>query len=106
LTVTNAATEAIGEYFVVISDDAGRIFGGEAMLGITNLVYLLSPAFTPPNQFQFTVQSAPGAAFQVQTSPDLMNWSTLTCITNVSGMDVFTDTSATAAGQFHRLLLQ
>lgn len=58
LTVTNAGTDAIGEYFVVVSDDAGRIFGGDALLNITNLVYLVSPAFTPPNQFQFTVQSA------------------------------------------------
>ena len=106
LTVTNAGTDAIGEYFVVVSDDAGRIFGGDALLNITNLVYLVSPAFTPPNQFQFTVQSAPGAALKVQTSCDLMNWSTLTCITNVSGMDVFTNTSATAPSQFYRLVGQ
>ena len=103
LTVTNAQPAAIGEYFVVVSDDAGRIFGGAAQLSVTNLIYLTAPAFTPPNQFQFTVQSAPGAPVMVQASTDLVNWTTLTCITNVSGMDIYTNTSATATGQYYRL---
>jgi hypothetical protein len=105
LTVTNAGPEAAGEYFVVVSDDAGRIFGGAALLSLTNVVFsLVSPVFTPPDQFQFTVQSAPGTVFEVQSSGDLMNWSTLTTLTNISGMDIYTNTPVTAPYQFYRLL--
>jgi len=105
LTVTNAGPEAAGEYFVVVSDDAGRIFGGAALLSLTNVVFsLVSPVFTPPDQFQFTVQSAPGTVFEVQSSGDLMNWSTLTTLTNISGMDIYTNTPVTAPDQFYRLV--
>jgi len=94
LTVADALPADIGEYFVVVSDDAGRIFGGVAQLNITNLVYLVSPVFYPRQSIPIHGAERAGTALKVQTSSDLMNWSTLTCITNVSGMDVFTDTSA------------
>jgi len=104
LTVTNAGPAAAGEYFVVVADDAGRIFGGAAQLSLTNLAWLVSPVFTLPAQFQFTVESAPGSVFEVQSSGDLMSWSTLTTITNVSGMDLYTNTLVTAPYQFYRLM--
>jgi hypothetical protein len=42
--------------------------------------------------------------FEVQSSGDLMSWSTLTTITNVSGMDLYTNTLVTAPYQFYRLM--
>ncbi len=51
----------------------------------------------------FTISSWPGQPNEVWTSPDLLNWSFLTTVTNVSGTDTFTDNAATADQQFYQL---
>jgi hypothetical protein len=55
------------------------------------------------SQASFTINSWPGQPNEVWTSPDLLNWSFLTTVTNVSGADTFTDNAATADQQFYQL---
>lgn len=54
-------------------------------------------------QASFTINSWPGQTNEVWTSTDLLNWSLLTAVTNVSGADTFTDHAATAPQQFYQL---
>jgi hypothetical protein len=70
-------------------------------------------AFAPPvlgnvqkpgaTQASFTINSWPGQPNEVWTSTDLLNWSLLTTVTNVSGADTFIDNAATADQQFYQL---
>ena len=55
------------------------------------------------NQASFTINSWPGQTNEVWTSTDLLNWSFLTTVTNVSGADTFMDNAATADRQFYQL---
>ena len=55
------------------------------------------------SQASFTINSWPGQPNEVWTSPDLLNWSYLTTVTNVSGTDTFIDNAATADQQFYQL---
>jgi hypothetical protein len=54
-------------------------------------------------QASFTINSWPGQPNEVWTSTDLLNWSFLTTVTNVSGADTFIDNAATADHQFYQL---
>jgi hypothetical protein len=54
-------------------------------------------------QASFTINSWPGQTNEVWTSTDLLNWSFLTSVTNVSGADTFLDSAATAGQQFYQL---
>jgi hypothetical protein len=54
-------------------------------------------------QASFTINSWPGQTNEVWTSTDLLNWSLLTTVTNVSGADTFMDNAATAGQQFYQL---
>lgn len=51
----------------------------------------------------FTINSWPGQPNEVWVSTDLLNWSFLTTVTNVSGADTFIDNAATADEQFYQL---
>ena len=55
----------------------------------------------------FRVQSWKGMAFEVQASIDLKQWSTVTTVTNLTGMLEFTDPNAANLMQrFYRAVLK
>jgi hypothetical protein len=56
-----------------------------------------------PTHASFTINSWPGQTNEVWASTDLLNWSFLTSVTNVSGADTFIDNAATANQQFYQL---
>jgi hypothetical protein len=65
---------------------------------------ILSNAQKPgATQASFTINSWDGQTNEVWTSLDLLNWSFLTTVTNVSGADTFIDNAATADQQFYQL---
>ena len=55
------------------------------------------------SQASFTINSWPGQANEVWASTNLLDWSFLTAVTNVSGADTFIDNAATADQQFYQL---
>jgi internalin A len=65
-------------------------------------VLLLSPASLGGNQFRFTLQSLPGAVLQVQSSTNLVSWTNLALVTNVTGTVLYTDSVATARQMVYR----
>jgi hypothetical protein len=84
--------------------------GGAANISISQVRL---NAFGPPilgnaqksgaTQASFTINSWPGQTNEVWASTDLLNWSFLTTVTNVSGADTFIDNAATADQQFYQL---
>ncbi len=58
---------------------------------------------TTPGRFQFTINSWPQTAYNVLVSSNLTQWTTNTVYTNVSGADVFLDTTPVASPRFYRL---
>jgi hypothetical protein len=67
-----------------------------------NVLNLVNPVVTS-GQVQFTVQSEPGVVFQVLASTNLSlpvaSWTSLATLTNVTGSQPFTDSTA---GQMRR----
>lgn len=56
--------------------------------------------------FRFTILSAPGLILRVDATTNLVTWTTLSTVTNVTGMMVFTDTnSPNFALRFYRVVL-
>ena len=53
--------------------------------------------------FQFTINSWPQTAYNVLVSSDLKHWTTNNVYTNVSGSDVFLDTTPTGSPRFYKL---
>ena len=70
-------------------------------------------AFGPPvlsnaqkpgaSQASFTINSWPGQTNRVWTSTNLVDWSYLTMVTNVSGADTFIDSTGTAPQKYYQL---
>jgi hypothetical protein len=54
-------------------------------------------------QLTFTIQSLAGNGVEIQTSPDLANWSSLTTLTNLTGTTSFTDPTLVPQPRFYRL---
>jgi hypothetical protein len=54
-------------------------------------------------QASFTINSWPGQTNEVWASTDLLNWSFLDSVTNVSGADTFIDNTATAPKRFYQI---
>ena len=69
-------------------------------------ILLSAPTWLGDNQFQFSLTSDAGSAFEVVTSSDLVTWAHLDYVTNATGTVSFTDTNATGNRKFYRLRLQ
>ena len=54
-------------------------------------------------QASFTIKGWPGQTNEVWASTNLLDWSFLTAVTNVSGADTFIDNDATTDRQFYQL---
>ena len=74
---------------------------------------MVNPAVAPTmtvgayanGQFSFAISGAAGPDYLVQVSSDLLNWQTLSTNGSPSLPFTFTDTNASAAAQFYRVLL-
>ena len=59
-----------------------------------------SVAMQPQNQLRLVLSGAPGSSVTILRSSDLMNWVSLTTLTNTSGTVQYTDGTATNAPQW------
>ena len=66
---------------------------------------ITAPAWSTstPGAFQFTINSWPQTAYNVLVSSDLKHWTTNAVYTNVSGTDVYLDTTSTGSPRFYKL---
>jgi hypothetical protein len=91
LTLTNITMDQAGMYQVVVTNSAGSVTSSVAQLTIypTAAATLSAPVFSI-GQFQFTVTGVPDFTYAVQTSTNLIDWTSLE--TNTSPF-VITDTN-------------
>jgi len=94
----------------ILSTVSPELAGGYWDLDHVRLTSILAPTFVNPShtngQFQFTIQSEPGLAFEMSASPNLtlpaLNWTSLGFVTNVTGTIPFIDTSANFDQRFYQ----
>jgi hypothetical protein len=86
-TRTNVQYTHAGNYRVLATNTAGVITTSNALLSIITAApaQFQSVALQPDNSLQLLLAGDPGATYDVQSSTNLMNWSTLTNITLSSG---------------------
>jgi hypothetical protein len=63
---------------------------------------LSAPLVRTNGQFSLTVLSQPGSAFEIQAPTDLVSWTSLATLTNLTGTLQFTCPSPSPSHQFHR----
>ena len=93
-----------------LSTVSSELEGGYWDLDNVRLTSILAPTLLNPvrtnGQFQFTLQSEPGLAFQILASTNLTltasNWTSLGVVTNVTGTIPFVDTSANFPQRFYQ----
>ncbi len=93
-----------------LSTVSPELAGGYWDLDNVRLTSILAPKFVNPShtngQFQFTIQSEPGLAFEMFASTNLtlpaLNWTSLGFVTNVIGTIPFIDTSVNFDQRFYQ----
>jgi Zn-dependent metalloprotease len=108
ITITSGL--AAGTYY--LSARAIDVLGGATDSKQVAITVTGSPQFSNPvrlnaSTFQFTLSGAAGSTYLIQTSSDLVNWSTLRTVSNVTGTVNVQDAIVTGpARRFYRALLQ
>lgn len=105
LSLRKVQESEAGEYFVVVSNNAGSVTSTVARLTVQDAspVRLESAAATLSGGFQFTISGPVGGVVIVEDSADLASWTPVATITNTSGNEIFTDPAATNRTRFFRL---
>ena len=93
-----------------LSTVSSELEGGYWDLDNVRLTSILAPILLNPvrtnGQFQFTLQSEPGLAFQILASTNLTlpstNWTSLGFVTNITGTIPFVDTPANFPQRFYQ----
>jgi len=93
LALTQIQPSMAGGYTVVVSNLMGGTVSANAALTVTppSAPHLLSAGHPANSQMQISLSGGPGVAFTIQTSSDLLNWTDLTNLMNVSGTTQFSD---------------
>ena len=104
LTLTQVALTNAGDYSVLVTNIAGAAVSAEALLSFVPPMPAQFQNFAPETngtvQFHFT-----GDAFwpcAIETSTDLVHWSTLTNLVSTNGLFQFTDSTTNGRQLFYR----
>lgn len=68
-------------------------------------IVISGPVFLPPSNFQFSYTANTGLSYIVQTSPDLINWTTISTNVAAGSPVLFDDPNATSNPGFYRVSL-
>ena len=82
-------------------DGAGHVALSNPFNVVTTLL-LLSPQHLGGGQFQCTVSSAPGQRLEILASTNLVNWTSVTSMTNTTGTALFIDPAKNLVRRFYR----
>ncbi len=94
LILTNLQSAQSGTYTVVVTNLAGSMTSSNAVLNVVPLE--IDGGFSSDTApIQLTISGAPGPGYSIQVSDDLSNWTTLTLLTNVTGIVQFVDAPST-----------
>lgn len=103
-TISNVQTNHAGNYWVVVTNELGRATSAVAVLTVTTTV---KPQFTIPELLsggliKLTIKGVPGQVYALETSTNLIDWTTLAVITNTNSSVVFQDSATNAPRRFYR----
>jgi len=93
-----------GKYTVQVTNIFGSVISSNAFLSVyaSAVPAAGSSVFSPGTGFEFQISGVPGYSYEIQSSPDLVNWQTI--YTNTSPFS-FLDTNAlNAAQEFYRVV--
>jgi len=90
LTLSKVQAKDAGEYYARLTDLCVSKVSGTTQLTVTLEVREISGGLNPDG-FHLTVLSDPGLAYHVDVSTNLLDWSTLTWITNLLGSNTMVD---------------
>jgi hypothetical protein len=103
LTIIQISPLDSGNWTAVVTNSYGSVTSQVATLTVVVPLRILpgSLAFTN-GHFEFTLQSTQALRFEIQASTNLVNWTNLTTLTNVTGTIPFIDTSTNFKQRFYR----
>ncbi len=90
LTITNAQAKDAGGYSVLLTGPCGSVMSATAQLTVTLRVHDIGGTLNPDG-FHLTILSDPGLVCHVDTSTNLVDWTTLTWVTNTLGSTTIID---------------
>jgi hypothetical protein len=96
-----AAGQAATNVVLKADDGAGHVALSNPFNVVTTLL-LLSPQHLGGGQFQCTVSSAPGQRLEILASTNLVNWTSVTSMTNTTGTALFIDPAKNLVRRFYR----
>jgi hypothetical protein len=100
-TLADAQPSNAGNYRIVVSDGGGAAFSWPASLTVLVPVSSTSASLTSNGLVSVRLTGDVGTRFQIETSTNLVNWSTLTVLTNLVGSVQFSE-APTDACRFYR----
>jgi hypothetical protein len=122
LTLINVQTTNAGNYSVVVANVAGSVTSSNAVLTVTvrqamvndgtlvspltlSILGMGAPVQLQNSQVQLLLQGKASGPVEIQTSTDLVHWTTLQTLTNLNGTLDYIDPFATNFSQrFYRLV--
>jgi hypothetical protein len=87
---------------VLKADDGGGHTALSNPFNVVTTLRLLSPQRLPGGQFQCTVSGALGQRLEILASTNLLNWASVTNLTNTTGTALFTDPATNRVRRFYR----
>ncbi|MDB6024751.1 MAG: Endoglucanase [Verrucomicrobiales bacterium] len=101
---TNAQSIQGGYYSVIVSNVAGFVISTNALLTVTQMQFDRSSINVNNGILQFNVTGAPGGAYVIEASTNLVDWDFVETLTNSNGTLTFADPLGTnTPDRFYRV---
>jgi hypothetical protein len=103
LTVTNAQDANEGAYYVTVSNLGGTATSVSATLSLNTHVVLGEPQLLGDGSIRFNLRGVPNRSYAIETSSNLLNWTTYNTIVAGESPTPFTDSNLTGvSNRFYR----
>ena len=89
---------------MVVSNIVGSVISTTAQLTVIPPIQFGPLSMQAGGAFQFSFNGTLGIQYVIQTSTNLINWTTLTNVTDNSNPVTFTDSNAPQTARFYRVL--
>jgi hypothetical protein len=107
LTISNAHSDDVGNYSVVVSNPVGLTFSAVAKLQLRESVRFAAPRLLSGGLVRLEIAGEAGETYELQTSSDLSTWRLIAIVVNATGTAQYIDPDAGGrAARFYRALVR